>query len=146
MYSSRSSGFVGSGSFPISDLSLFCISFACVLLVLNSIFWYFILYDSGYLVNHILPSFQSTSGLCLTNQLCPQNISVSFKSITAASKVSLYLLISTSSSAILVTSLFLVLFALNTSKKKSTGFVYILLSLISTHNFSISGLNFYLYI
>jgi len=74
-------------------------------------------------VNYILPSFQFTSVLCLTNQLYPRNMFISFRSITEALICFLYLLISTSSDAILVTSLFLVPSALNISKEKSTGFV-----------------------
>ena len=99
--------------------------------------WCFILYDLGHLVNHILPSFQFTSGLCLTNQLCPRNMSILFRSVTAASICFLYLLISTSSGAILVTSLFSVPSALNISKEKSTGFVWILLSLTNCSLISI---------
>ena len=72
---------------------------------------------------------QLTSGLCLTNQSCPKNISVLSKSITTTSKVSLCSLISISRGATLVTSLFFVLSALNTSKEKSIAFVWILLSL-----------------
>ena len=52
--------------------------------------------------------FQLTSGLCLTSQLCPKKMSVPSKSVTAASNVSLYLLILIFRGATLVTSPFFV--------------------------------------
>ena len=66
---------------------------------------------------------------CLTNQSCPKNISILFRSVTTTLIHSLCSLILTLSGAILVTFLFLVSSALNILKEKSTGFVYILLSL-----------------
>ena len=69
--------------------------------------------------------FQFTSGLCLTNQLYPRNMSVPFKSVTATSICSLCLLILTSSSAYHVISLFLVPSALNTSNDLSISLVLI---------------------
>ena len=107
------------------------VSIACILLVLNSIFWYFILHDPRHLVNYILPFFQFTSGLCLTNQSCSKNMSTPFKSITATSMYSLYLLILISSGATFVTFLFLVPSVLYTLNEKFIGLVYILLSLTS---------------
>ena len=79
--------------------------------------------------NYISPFFQFTSGLYLTNQSCPRNMSVPLRSITTTLICFLCLLISISNGAILVTSPFLVLSTLNTSKKKSTSFVCILLFL-----------------
>ena len=131
MYSGKSSGFVRSSFFPISILSLSCISVAYVLLALNSISWCFILDDPRHLVNSILPSSQFTSRLCLTSQSCPKNISVPFKSVTIAFKVSLCLLIFISSGAILITFPFLVPSVLNILNEKLTGFVLIFLFLIS---------------
>ena len=104
---------------------------ACILLVLNSMFWCFILQDLEHLVNHIVPFFQLTSGLCLINQSCPRNMSILFRSITAASSCSLCALILISRGAILVTSPFFVLFALKTSNEKFIGFVCIFLSFTS---------------
>ena len=134
MYSDKSFKFVLSGSFPISSLSyslLSIVSVVLILLDLNHMSLCFIIQFPGYLVNLIIPFFQLTSGLCLTNQLCPRNMSVPSRSITAASKVSLCLLISISRDATLVTSLFFVPLALNTSKEKFIGLVWILLSLTS---------------
>ena len=116
------------GSFPISPLSCFLVSIACVLLVLNSMSWCFILQDSGHLIDYIVSFFQLTSGLCLTIQSCSKNISIPFRSVTAASSYSLCLLILISKSATLVTFPFFVLFALKTSNKKLISFVWILLS------------------
>ena len=129
MYSGKSSEFVASGFFSILPLSYSLFSMACVLLVLNSMSWCFILQLSGNLVNYIVLFFQLTSGLCLTNQSCPRNMSILFKSITAAFNCSLYLLILTSRGATLVTSPFFVPFALKTSNEKLIGLVWILLSL-----------------
>ena len=131
MYLGKSFGFVISGSLPIFLLFYSLLSVACVLLVLNLISWCFILQLSRHLVNCIIPFFQLTSGLCLTNQLYLRNMSILFKSITTASSCFLYLLISISRDAILVTSLFLVLFTLKTLNKKFIGFVCILLFLTS---------------
>ena len=128
MYSSKSSEFIVSGSFPISLLSYSLFSVACVLLVLNSMSWCFILQLPGHLVNHIILFSQLTSGLCLTNQSCSRNMSILFKFITTASSCSLCPLISTSRGATLVISLFFVSLALKTSNKKLIGFVWILLS------------------
>ena len=75
--------------------------------------------------------FQLISGLYLTSQSCPRNISILFKSITAAFSCFLCLLISIFRDAILVTSLFFILSTLKTSKEKFIGFVWILLSLTS---------------
>ena len=127
MYPGKSSEFVLSSSFPILLLSCAIVSIAWVLLVLNSISWCFILQLSGHLVNFIILFFQLTSGLYLTNQSWPKNISVSFKSVTAASSYSLCLLISISSSTTLVTSLFFIPSALKTSNKKFISLVYICL-------------------
>ena len=132
MYSSKSSGFVLSGSFPISPLScslLSIVSIALVLLDLNHMSSCFIVQFSRYLVNLIVLFFQLTSGLCLTSQSCPRNMSVPSKFVTAASNVSLRPLILISRDTILVTSPFFILLALNTSKEKFIGFVGILLSL-----------------
>ena len=126
MYSGRSSGFILSGSFPISPLS-----YSLVLLVSNCISLCFIVQFPGHLVNLIVPFFQLTSRLCLTSQSCSKNRSVPSKSITAASYISLCQLISISRGTILVTSLFFVPSALNTSKEKFISFVWILLFLTS---------------
>ena len=58
-------------------------------------------------------------------------MSVLFKSVIATLIYSLYLLILTSNGAILVTSPFFILSALNTSKEKYSGFILIFFSLIS---------------
>ena len=129
IYSGKSTGFVLSSSFPISPLSCVVISIVCVLLVLNLMSWCFIVQLSRYLVNFIVPLFQLTSGLYLTSQLCLRNISVPFKSVTAASSCFLCPFISTSRGAILVTSLFFVPSVLNTSNEKFIGLVWILLYL-----------------
>ena len=80
-------------------------------------------------MNFIVPLFQSTSGLCFTNQSYPKNMSIPFKSVTAASIHSLCPLISTSSSANCVTSLFFVLSALKTLNNLFIGSVLIFSSL-----------------
>ena len=82
-------------------------------------------------MNFIVLFFQLTSRLCLTNQLWPRNMSISFKSITAASNCSLCPLISIFRGATLVTSLFFVLSALKTSNEKLIGLICILFSLTS---------------
>ena len=128
MYSSKSSGFVLSSSLPTSPLSCF-ISF--VLLELNHISLCIIVQLPGHLMNLIVPFFQLTSGLCLTNQLCPKNMSVLSKSVTAASSFYLWLLILISRGATLVTSLFFVLSMLHTLKEKLIDFIWIFLSLTS---------------
>ena len=131
MYSGKSSGFVLSGSFPISPLSCSVLSntVSFILLALNRMSLCVIVQLPGHLVNLIVLFFQLTSGLCLTSQSYPKNMSVPAKSITAASSVSLCLLISTSRGTTLVTSPFLVPSVLNTLKEKSIYLVKILLSL-----------------
>ena len=132
MYSGKSSVFVLSGFFLISPLSCFLlsvVSVALVLLDLNCMSSCFIVQFPEHLVNLIVPFFQLTSRLCLTSQSCPRNMSVPSKFITATSRVSLCLLISTSRDATLVTSPFFVLSVLNTSKEKFISLVWILLSL-----------------
>ena len=118
IYSSKSSGFVLSGSFPISPLSYVVISIICVLFVLNHTSWCFIIQLSGHLINFIVPFFQLTSGLCLTSQSYPRNISVLFKSVTVTSSYSLCPFILTSRGATLMISLFFVPSALNTLNEK----------------------------
>ena len=131
MYSGKSSGFVLSGFLPISPLfySVLSVAISLVCLELNRMFLCIIVQLPEHLVNLMVPFFQLTSGLCLTSQSCPKNISVLSKSVTAASRVSLCLLISISRGATLVTSPFFVPSALNTSKEKSIDFIWILLSL-----------------
>ena len=128
IYSSKSSGFVVSGFFPIFLLSCSLFSVACVLLVLNLISWCFILQLSRHLINYIIPFFQLTSWLCLTSWLYSKNMSVPFKSVTAVFNYSLCLLILIFRGTTLVISLFFVLSILNTSNEKLIGFVWILLS------------------
>ena len=126
IYSGKSSGFVLSGFFPIFPLYYFLlsvVSIALVLLELNCMSSCFIVQFPGHLVNLIILFFQLTSGLCLTNQSCPRNMSVPSRSVTAASKVSLCLLILISRGATLVISPFFVPSALNTSNKKFIGLV-----------------------
>ena len=96
------------GSLPIFPLFYSLLPIACVLLVLNSISWCFILQLSEHLINFIVLFFQLTSELYLTNQLWPKNMSVLLKSITTASSCFLCLLISISRSTTLVTSLFFI--------------------------------------
>ena len=129
MYSGRSSGLVLSGSLPISPLSCSVLSIAICLLVLNRISSYFIMQCPEHLVNCIVLFFQLTSGLCLTSQLWPRNISVLSRSVTAASSCSVCPLILISRGATLVTSLFFVPSVLKTSNEKLIGFVGIFLSL-----------------
>ena len=69
--------------------------------------------------------------MCFTNQLYPKNMSVPFRSVTAASIHSLCPLISTSSGTNLVTSPFFVPSALETLKDLSIGSILILSSLIN---------------
>ena len=140
IYSSRSSGFVLSGSFPISPLSyivVFFVFISFVLLVLNCMSSCFIVQFPGHLVNLMVPFFQLTSRLYLTSQSCPKNMLVPSRSITATSKISLCLLISISRSATLVTSPFFVLSVLKTSKAKFIGLVGIFLSLINCSSISV---------
>ena len=85
----------------------------------------------GHFVNYITSMFQFTSGLCLTNQLYPGNMSVLFKSVTTTLICSLYLLISTSNSMYHVTSPFLVASTLKTSNNLSISFVLIFSSFTS---------------
>ena len=132
MYLGRSSKFILSDSFPISPLSyswLFFVPISLVCLELNRISLCVIVQFPGHLVNLMVPFLQLTSRLCLTSQSYPKNISIPFKSVTAASKVSLYPLISIFRGATLVISPFFVPSALNTSKEKSIDFIWILLSL-----------------
>ena len=134
MYSGKSSWFVLSSSFLISLLScslLSIVSIALVHLDLNCMSLCFIVQFPGHLVNLIVLFFQLTSRLCLTNQSCPRNMSVLFRSVTAASRVSLCPLISISRDATLVTSLLFIPSVLNTSKEKLISLVWILLSLTS---------------
>ena len=134
IYSSKSSGFVLSGSFLISLLSYSLLSIifvALVLLELNCMFLCVIVQFPEHLVNLMVLFFQLISRLCLTSQLCPKNMSILSKSVTAASRVSLCPLISISRGTILIISPFFVLSTLNTSKEKSIGFIWILLSLTS---------------
>ena len=134
MYSSRSSGFVLSSSFPISPLScvvVFFISVFFLLLVLNYMFSCFIIQFPRHLINLIVPFFQLTFRLCLTSQSCPKNMLVPSRSAIAASRVSLCLLISISRGTTLVTSPFFVLLVLKTSKEKFIDLVGILLFLTS---------------
>ena len=91
--------------------------------------WCFIVQFPRHLVNLMIPFFQLTLGLCLTNQSCPKNMSILSKSITDAFRVSLCPLILISRGVTLVTSLFFVPLALNTSNEKFIGLVWILLSL-----------------
>ena len=126
MYSGKSSGFVLSGFFPILPLSCSClssVSMSLVCLELNHISLCVIVQFPEHLINLMVPFFQLTSRLCLTNQSCPKNISVPSRSIMAASRDSLCPLITTSRSAILVTSQFFVPSALITLKEKSIFFV-----------------------
>ena len=126
IYSGKSSGFVLSGFLPILPLSyslVSIVSMAFVLLVLNLIPLCFIVQLPGHLVNLMVPFFWLTSGLCLTSQSWPKNMSVPFKSVTAASSYFLCPLISISKGAILVTSLFFVSSALKTLNEKFIGFV-----------------------
>ena len=129
VYSGKSSGFVLSGSLPISLLSCSVVSVAFVLLVLNYMSSCFIIHCSGHLVNHIVPFFQLTSRLCLTSQSWPKNISVPSNSVTTASNCSLWLLISISREATFVTSPFFIPSVLKTSNEKFIGFVGIFLFL-----------------
>ena len=50
---------------------------------MNVISWYYILHPLRDLVKYIIPLFQFTSELYLTNQSYSKNISVLFKSVTA---------------------------------------------------------------
>ena len=129
MYSGKSFGFVLSDFLLISPLSCSIVSVAFVLLVLNVMSLYFIVHCPGHLVNLMVPFFQLTSELCLTSQSWPKNMSVLSKSVTAASSCFLWLLISISRGATLVTSPFLVPSALKTLNEKFISFVGILLSL-----------------
>ena len=135
MYSGRSFRFVGSGFLPISYCPLSCVSIAYALLVLNIISQCSVLHVFGHLINYIVLLFQFTSGLCLTNQSYPRNISILFKSITTTLICSLCPLILISSSTNLVTSLFLVLSTLKTLNDVSASFVLICSSLTNFYQF-----------
>ena len=131
IYSGKSFGFILSSFFPILSLSCAVVSIAWVLLVLNLISWCFILQLPGHLINFIVPFFQLTSGLYLTNQLWPKNMSVLFKSVIVAFSYSLCPLISISRDATLVTSPFFVPSTLKTLNEKFISLVYIHFSLTS---------------
>ena len=109
IYFRRSSGFVGSSSLsPPFDSSS---SFGSSLLDhgVNRIDLCSVLQCSGYLVNCITSSFQSTSGLCSTSQSCPRNKFVSLISNTTVSicLMCLFELISRSTNSLIVFSPFL---------------------------------------
>ena len=131
IYLGKSSGFVVLDSLPILLLSCSLLSVVCVLLVLNSISWCFILQLPGHLTNFIVLFFQLTFGLCFINQSWFKNVSVPFKSVTAASNCSLCLLIVISRGTTLVTSPFFIPSVLKTSNEKFIGLVCILFSLTS---------------
>ena len=131
MYSERFSGFVRSGSLPISCYSLSCMSIACVLCTLNDISWYCVLHVFEYFLTYIVSKFQFTSELCLTSQSYSKNMSVLFMFITTTSIFYLCLLISISSDTNHLTFPFLVLFILKTSNIISAGFILIFLLLTS---------------
>ena len=140
MYSGKFFGFVLFGFLLISPLSYSLVSVvfvAFVLLVLNLISSCFIIQLPGHLVNLMVPFFQLTFGLCLTSQSWPKNMSVQFKSITAASNYSLWLLILIFRDTTLVTSPFFILFALETLNEKFISFIWILLSLISCSSITV---------
>ena len=82
-------------------------------------------------MNCIVPLLQSTSGLCLTNQLYPKNMSVLFKSVTIVLICFLCLLISTSNSVNQVTFPFFVPSVLKTLNDLSIGSILIFSSLTS---------------
>jgi len=128
MYSGRSFGFVRSSIFLMSYCHLFWLSIGCNLLVLNvnNMFWYCILHSFVHSVNYIVPKFQFTSRLCLTNQSYPKNMTMLFKSVTVTSMCSLYSLISSSSGTNYITSPFLVLSVLKNSNDLFIGSVLIL--------------------
>ena len=121
--------------FPCQFLGVFylCLLLDCNILVLdiNKMSWCFVLHSFGHLVNHTVLLAQLTSELYLTNQSYPKNMSVLFESMTTALTFSICLLIPTSSGTNLVTSLFLVLSALNTLNDLFIGFVLILSSFTS---------------
>ena len=82
-------------------------------------------YILQHFVNYIVSVFQFTSGLCLANQLYSKNMFILFKSITTILILSMYSLISSSSSTNLVASPFLVLSALKTLNNLSIGSIFI---------------------
>ena len=127
MYSGKFSGLVGSYSFPMFYCPFFLSSIGCSLHVLDvkDISWCCVLYSLEHLVNYIVPVFQFTSRLCLTNKLYLRNMSLLFKSVTVMLIYSVCLLISSSSGANLVTSPFLILSALETSNNLFIGSVLI---------------------
>ena len=102
---------------------------AFVLFILNLMSSWFIVQLYGHLINLMVPFFQLTSGLCLTSQSYPKNISILFKSVTAASNCSLWPLILISRGATLITSSFLILSVLKTLNEKLIDFICILLFL-----------------
>ena len=125
------------GSLPIFTLFYSLLPIACVLLVLNSISWCFILQLSEHLINFIVLFFQLTSELYLTNQLWSKNMSVLLKSITTASSCFLCLLISISRSTTLVTSLFFISSILKILNEKFISLVCICFSLTSCSSISV---------
>ena len=131
MYSRRSSRFVRSGFLLISCCPLSWFSVDCILYILNNIFWCYVLYIFGHLVNHIIPELQFTFILYLTSQSYSKNMLIPFKSITAVSICSLCPLSSILSGINLITSPFLVLSALKTSNDMSIDFILICSSLTS---------------
>ena len=120
-----------SNFFSISSCSLFWLSIGYNLLFLNNISWSSVLWIFRHLINYIVSIFQFTSGLCLTNQLYPKNISILFKSVITALVCFLYLLILTSISIYYVTSLFLILSVLKTLNDLFMDSILILSSFIS---------------
>ena len=100
-------------------------------------FWCCILHFFGYLVNCIVSKFQFTSGLCLTNQLYPKNMSILFKFVTVVSIYSLCPLISSFSGTNYVISPFLVPSILKTLNDLSIGFVLVLSSFTSYLSISV---------
>ena len=128
MYSGRFSRLVRSGSFSMFCCSLSWLSISYIFYVfdVNNMFWCCILHFFGYLVNYIVSKFQFTSGLCLTNQLYPKNMSILFKFVTVVLIYSLYPLISSFSSTNYVISPFLGTSILKTLNDLFIGFVLVL--------------------
>ena len=108
MYFGRSSGFVGLGSlsspFDSSSFGNNYLDHGVNLIDLCSA-----LQCPGHLVNCITPSFQFTSGLCSTSQLCPRNRSIFLISDTTVSicLICLFELISRDTKSLIVFSPFL---------------------------------------
>ena len=130
MYFGRSLGFVRLGSlFSLFDSSS---SFGSNLLDhgVNYIDSCSVLQCPGHLVNCMTPSFQFTSGLCSTSQLCPRNRSVSLISDTTASICSMCLfeLISKGTNSLIIFSPFLDPSKLYTSNGFRSNLIGILFS------------------